>query len=276
MAVSPVRAALVAVLAGVLVACGSAAGSSEAAGPGDGSPGTGTGTGTGSESGSLRGTITVFAAASLKESFAAIGERFMAEHPSSTVTFSFGPSSGLATQITQGAPADVFAAASEATMLQVVDANRAAAPRIFARNALRIAVPPDNPGRISALADVARPGVKLALCQERVPCGAAARQVLQQAGLAVTPVTLEVDVKAVLTKVQLGEVDAGLVYVTDVLAAGEKVRGIEIRAGQNATTTYPIAAVTTSEQAALAQAFVDAVLSPEGQATLARAGFQAP
>jgi molybdate transport system substrate-binding protein len=141
---------------------------------------------------------------------------------------------------------------------------------------MEIAVPPENPGRITALADLARPDVKVALCAAEVPCGVGARTVFDNAKLTVQPVTEEVDVKATLTKVQLGEVDAGVVYVTDVLAAGDKVKGIPIPADVNAATSYPISALTGSRNPALAQAYVDYVLSAEGAAALTAAGFERP
>jgi molybdate transport system substrate-binding protein len=225
---------------------------------------------------SLSGRITVFAAASLTDSFTALGNGFEAAHPGASVTFGFGSSSGLAAQIAQGAPADVFASASARTMDQVVAAKAASSPRPFARNVMEIAVPPSNPAGVTALADLAKPGVKVALCAEAVPCGSTARKVFTNAKLRVTPVTNEVDVKATLSKVQLGEVDAGVVYVTDVRAAGDRVTGIGIPAGVNAATSYPIAPLTASRNAALAAAFVDHVLSPEGSEALADAGFEAP
>ncbi len=223
-----------------------------------------------------KGSITVLAAASLKESFTAVGKAFEQANPGATVTFSFGSSSGLAQQIMQGAPADVFASASQKNMQQVVDAKAAADPVPFARNVLEIAVPKDNPAKVTALADLARPGVKVALCQPQVPCGDLAQKVLAAAKVAVTPATLESDVKATLTKVQLGEVDAGLVYVTDVWAAGGRVTGIPIPAQVNAATTYPVAALTGSENADLARAFVQFVLSDAAKAELTGAGFQSP
>jgi molybdate transport system substrate-binding protein len=222
------------------------------------------------------GSITVLAAASLKGSFKAIGAGFEAANPGTTVTFSFGASSTLAQQITQGAPADVFASASQKNMQQVVDAKAAGESAAFARNMLEIAVPTDNPAKIANLQDLARPGVKVALCQPQVPCGDLAQQVLAKAQVAVTPATLEADVKATLTKVQLGEVDAGLVYVTDVKAAGDKVTGIPIPADVNLATTYPIAVLSGSRNPALAKAFVQYVLSGAGKAELTRAGFEAP
>jgi molybdate transport system substrate-binding protein len=224
----------------------------------------------------VAGEITVFAAASLTESFTTLGQQFEEANPDATITFSFGPSSGLATQITEGAPADVFASASAKDIDAVVTAEAAGAPAVFARNVMEIAVPRDNPAGITALADLAKADVKVALCQPDVPCGVGAAQVFTHAGIAVTPVTLEADVKATLTKVELGEVDAGVVYVTDVLAAGDKVTGIEIPADVNAATSYPIATLTASKNPDLAEAFVDHVLSADGASVLTAAGFQKP
>lgn len=224
----------------------------------------------------LSGSIVVFAAASLKGVFATLGAQFERAHPGTKVTFNFGPSSGLATQITQGAPADVFAAASAKSMDQVVRARAATSATSFASNVMQIAVPPQNPAGISRLTDLARPGVKVAVCQAAVPCGVTAARVFATARLAVTPVTEEVDVKAVLAKVTLGEVDAGVVYVTDVLAAQGKVRGIAIPADVNASTTYPIATLNASTNMPVAQAFSAYVRSAEGARVLARAGFAKP
>jgi molybdate transport system substrate-binding protein len=232
--------------------------------------------GTTASSAALSGEITVLAAASLTDAFGTLGKQFQDAHPGTTVTFSFGASSALGTQITQGAPVDVFASASQKTMDTVVAAGAAASSTPFTQNVMEIAVPPGNPAKITRLADLARPGVKVALCQAEVPCGATAAKVFANAGLTVEPVTEEADVKATLAKVTLGEVDAGVVYVTDVLAAGDKVTGIEIPAGVNASTTYPIAALTASRNADLAKAFVDYVLSSDGVTVLAAAGFLAP
>lgn len=236
-------------------------------------------TGSTSESSStsaLTGSITVLAAASLTESFTQIAEDFEAAHPGTKVTMSFGPSSGLATSITGGAPADVFASASQKTMDSVTDAGLASGDKPFVQNVMQIAVPPANPGGVSALADLAKPDLKVALCQAQVPCGTVAAQVFENAELTVTPVSQEVDVKAVLTKVQLGEVDAGVVYITDVLAAGDKVKGITIPADVNASTTYPIVSLTKAPNPSLATAFVDYVLSEDGQKVLTSAGFESP
>ena len=222
------------------------------------------------------GSITVLAAASLTEAFTRIGTAFEQANRGTTVIFSFGPSSGLAQQITQGAPADVFASASTKTMDVVTAAGDAAPPMTFATNDMQIAVPPSNPARITGLRDLTRDGVKVALCQVKVPCGTVAAKVFANAKLKVTPVTEEADVKSVLAKVQLGEVDAGVVYGTDVQAAGTKVRGIAIPKGVNASTAYPIAVLEASTNAATAQAFVDYVLSPAGRSVLDAAGFSSP
>lgn len=224
----------------------------------------------------LSGTVTVFAAASLTESFGTLGKQFEAAHPGVTVRFNFAASSGLAESIAQGAPTDVFASASQKNMDSVVKDGDATDPKTFAKNVMEIAVPPANPAGVAALADLAKPGLKLALCQEQVPCGATARKVLDTAKLTVRPVTFGADVKAVLTAVQLGEVDAGVVYKTDVQAAGAKVNGIEIPAETNASTSYPIATLSKAPNEAAARAFVDYVLSADGSRVLTEAGFAGP
>ncbi|MFB4262790.1 molybdate ABC transporter substrate-binding protein [Nonomuraea sp. GTA35] len=241
--------------------------------------GCGSGSGSGSGSGaSAAGAkqVTVFAAASLTGTFTELGKVFESAHPGTTVRFNFGSSATLAQQITQGAPADVFAAASPATMKTVTDASPAASPVTFARNKLQIAVPAGDPAEVDELKDLAGPGVKVALCAEQVPCGAAAIKALDAAGLKVTPVTLEQDVKATLTKVVLGEVDAALVYRTDVIAAGGKVRGIAFPEADQAVNDYPIAALPEAPAGDLAGRFVDLVLSQQGKDVLTRAGFEAP
>jgi len=224
----------------------------------------------------LTGTLTVFAAASLTESFDTIGKQFQAAHPGVKVTFNYGASSMLATQINQGAPADVFASAASKNMSQVASAGNAGSSTTFAVNRMEVAVPASNPAQITSLADLARPGVKVALCQDQVPCGATAAKVFSNAHISVNPVTQEPDVKSTLAKVIVGEVDAGVVYVTDVRAAGDKVTGIAIPDAQNATTDYPIAALTHAKNAALAAAFVSYVESAAGRAVLTAAGFGSP
>ncbi|MET9299252.1 molybdate ABC transporter substrate-binding protein [Micromonospora aurantiaca] len=257
MTVRWIRAALAAALVGALglTGCG---GADEPAGP-DGA-----------------GPVTVFAAASLTESFTTLGKEYEAAHPGRTVTFNFGGSSGLATQITQGAPADVFAAASPATMKTVTDAGDAAGePAVLVRNQLVVAVPRGNPARVGGLADLARPGVKVALCAEQVPCGAAARTALDAAGVRLTPATLEQDVKGALAKLRLGEVDAALVYRTDVRAA-PGLDAVEFPESARAVNDYPIVVLRAAGNPAGARAFVDFVRSDAGLAVLTAAGFQAP
>lgn len=224
----------------------------------------------------VSGTITVLAAASLTEAFKTLGKQFESAHPGTTVKLSFGASSALAVQITQGAPADVFASASPKNMQQVVTAGDASSSKNFVKNVMEIAVPPNNPAQVAAVADLAKGGVKVALCQPQVPCGATAAKVFANAKVVVKPVTLEADVKSTLTKVTTGEVDAGVVYVTDVRSAGSKVKGIVIPADINASTQYPIASLTKAPNAAGAQAFVDYVLSAEGQGVLLAGGFEKP
>ncbi|MEV6521590.1 molybdate ABC transporter substrate-binding protein [Longispora sp. NPDC051575] len=226
--------------------------------------------------GKVTGTVTVLAAASLTESFTAIGKEFEAANPGVKVTFSFGASSTLATQIVNGAPADVFAAASPATMKQVTDANLAVSPTVFAKNQLVIAVPKGNKAGVRTIEDLAKPNLKVALCAAQVPCGAAATKALAAANVKVTPVTLEADVKAALTKVRLGEVDAALVYRTDAQAAAADVEAIEFTASAQAVNDYPIVAVTKAPNSAGATAFVTYVLSDKARAILTKAGFQNP
>jgi molybdate transport system substrate-binding protein len=220
-------------------------------------------------------SITVFAAASLTEAFSQIGTDFQARS-GARVGFSFGSSATLATQIVQGAPADVFAAASPATMKTVTDAHHADTPVDFVSNTLEIAVPVGNPGRITGLADFADESKTTALCAPQVPCGAAAVKVFEAAKITAKPDTLEVDVKAALAKVAAAEVDAALVYRTDVISAPKDVEGIDFAEAVHAVNTYPIAVLTGSKNAEVAQAFVAHVLSPEGRAVLHKAGFAKP
>jgi molybdate transport system substrate-binding protein len=262
------RLATVAAVASLALAaaCGSGGDNSSGSGPSPAAPG----------SGGASGTVTVFAAASLTESFTTLGRQFEAAHPGTRVKFNFGASSSLAENIDQGAPADVFASASPKNMQQVLDADGASDSKTFARNVMQIAVPPDNPADVREVTDLAGSDVKVALCQPQVPCGAVAQQVFENVNITVKPVTQGADVKAVLTTVRLGEVDAGMVYRTDVRAAGTKVKGIEIPADQNASTSYPIAALTEAPNPVGAAAFVDYVLSPDGEKVLEQAGFAAP
>ena len=226
--------------------------------------------------GAVSGEIIVFAAASLTESFDEIGKRFEADNPDAKVTFNYAGSSALAKQINDGAPADVFAAAAPKNMAEVTDAGNASDPTTFVSNTLMIAVPAGNPGGIEGLADFADDNKKIALCAEKVPCGAAARKAFDAAGITPKPDTLEQDVKAVLTKVRLGEVDAALVYKTDVRAAGDEVEGIEFPAAADAVNEYPIVVLKDAPNAEGAKVFVDFVLSDEGSAILTKAGFGKP
>jgi molybdate transport system substrate-binding protein len=227
-------------------------------------------------SSSSTGTITVFAAASLMETFTQLGKQFEAAHKGDTVKFSFGPSSGLSTQITSGAPADVFASAATANMDTVVQAGDASNPQNFAKNTMEVAVPPNNPAKVTSVNDLAKKSVKVAVCQPQVPCGVVAAQVFKNAGITVKPVTQATDVDSVVTEVETGNVDAGMVYVTNVLSAGSKLKGITIPANENASTLYPIATITSSKHESIAKEFVDYVLSPAGQQVLTAAGFEKP
>jgi molybdate transport system substrate-binding protein len=229
------------------------------------------------EGGGPSGEVVVFAASSLTEAFGRIGRGFEAAHPGVSVTFSFGGSSTLGPQVSAGAPADVFAAADRPTMGRVVAAGATAAgPVLFARNRLQIAVPADNPGDVQDLADFGRSALALAVCAPQVPCGAAARRAFRAAGVTARPDTLDQDVKAVLTRVRLGEVDAGLVYRTDVRAARPAVRGLDFAESQHAVNAYPIAVLEQAPNAAAAEAFVRYVRSPAGREVLADAGFDLP
>ncbi|MFE9747982.1 molybdate ABC transporter substrate-binding protein [Saccharothrix saharensis] len=230
---------------------------------------------TGTAAGERR--VTVFAAASLTGTFTRLAEEFEAAEPGVDVVVNFGGSSALAEQIRQGAPADVFASASPVNMAQVVDAGGTAAePVTFARNRLEIAVPAGNPAGVAGLADFADADAKIALCAEQVPCGAAAKRAFEAAGVTPRPDTLEQDVKAVLTKVRLGEVDAALVYRTDVRSAGGEVEGIGFPEADRAVNDYPIAPLARARDTAGARAFVDFVRSDRGRAVLAEAGFDTP
>ncbi|WP_405931688.1 molybdate ABC transporter substrate-binding protein [Streptomyces sp. NBC_00827] len=225
----------------------------------------------------LTGTVTVFAAASLKESFTTLGKEFEEAHPGTKVTFSFGGSDTLAASITGGAPADVFASASPKTMAIVTDAKDASGtPATFARNQLEIATLPGNPDKIASLKDLTKSGLKVVLCDKTVPCGAAAQKALDASGLKLTPVSYEQDVKSALTKVELKEADAAVVYKTDVNAAGDKVEGVDFPESADAINDYPITLLKDGPNAAAAKAFIALVQSAEGQQVLTAAGFLKP
>src|SRR3954451_4663410 len=223
------------------------------------------------------GTLTVFAAASLTGVFTAFGDQLEQENPDLDVQFNFAGSSALATQLTQGAPADVFASANEEQMTVVTDAGlQAEDPAVFAENVLEIAVPTGNPGNVTGLADFGNADHTLAVCPPAVPWGAAAEAVFVDAGITAQPDTEEEDVKAALTKVQIGEVDAALVYATDVQAGGSDVEGIQFPEAEREINSYPICVLRAAPDPAAAQAFVDLVDSAGGQQALADAGFRAP
>ena len=227
--------------------------------------------------GHLTGTLTVFAAASLTGVFGRLGKELEKANPGLDVRFDFAGSSALATQLTQGAPADVFASADQAQMKKVTDAGlEAQAREIFTENVIEIAVPKGNPGHVTGLADFAEPDLTLAVCAPQVPCGAAAQKVFRAAGIDAKPDTQEEDVKAALTKVELGEVDAALVYATDVKAAGDRVQGIPFPQAQQAVNKYPICALKAAPNPRAARAFVDLVTSGRGRQALEDAGFRAP
>ncbi|MBI9115237.1 molybdate ABC transporter substrate-binding protein [Sanguibacter suaedae] len=232
------------------------------------------------ETGSGR-TLVVLAAASLTETFTMIAEDFEAAHPDVEVELGLAGSAEVVQQVLAGAPADVVATASTSTMDLLTDAVLVTAPRTFATNTLEIAVPVGDPAGVEGLPDLARPGVTVAVCAPEVPCGEATRDLLTTAGIDIVPVTLETDVRAVLTKVRLGEVDAGLVYRTDVRAAAGDVTGVPLApvvdaSGGAGRTTYPVAALADAPAGDLAEVFVEHVLGPRGQAVLADAGFGPP
>lgn len=221
-------------------------------------------------------TITVFAAASLKPSFTELGNRFEAAYPGTRIAFNFAGSQTLLTQLQEGGPADVFAAADERSMaIAAKDGLLNGEATLFASNRLIIAVPPDNPANIQSLRDLTDSKVKLVVCAPVVPCGAATKVVEQSAGLTLRPVSEEQAVSDVLGKVQTGEADAGLVYITDVKSAGDTVKGIEFPESSLAVNHDPIAVIASS-RSSLASAFVAFVTGPEGQQVLAEAGFGKP
>jgi len=225
----------------------------------------------------VEGDVTVFAAASLTAAYTEIGDAFMTEYPDAEVTFNFASSSELVTQIKEGAPADVYASADEANMAKLTDAGgNAGDPSVFATNSLQIIVEPENPKGITGVADLANSGVLYVTCAPEVPIGKYSTQVLDAAGVTVTPVSLEENVKGIVTKVTLGEADAGIVYITDVTAAGDQAEGIDIPADVNVTATYPLVVTAEAPNAGGGQAFVDFVLSEQGQKILGSYGFTAP
>ena len=221
--------------------------------------------------------MTVFAASSLTDAFRQVGNEMTRANPKTRFTFNFGSSSTLATQITNGAPADVFASADEATMQRLVDAELSVGtPNVFATNRLEIVVAPGNPKKIAVLADLARSDVVLVLGAPTVPAGKYALEALAKAGAIAKPVSQEIDVRAVLNRVSLGEADAGIVYVTDVKSAGARVTGVDIPEQLQVVARYPIAVMKTSKSASLATRFMDYLVSPDGRRILAGFGFSKP
>jgi molybdate transport system substrate-binding protein len=222
------------------------------------------------------GTVTVLAAASLTESFERLGEDFEDRHADADVEFSFAASSELVAQIQQGAPADVFASADESNMEKVVDSGDVTAdPAIFTRNRLAIAVEEGNPRGISGLDDLDDSGLVVVLCARQVPCGKFADEALANAGVSVRPASRAENVKAALTLVELGEADAAIVYVTDVIAGG-MVDRVAIPDDQNVIASYPIAPLAEAGNGEAARAFVQFVRSVEGQRILQEFGFLPP
>jgi molybdate transport system substrate-binding protein len=224
----------------------------------------------------VAGDITVLAAASLTEAFTELGKAFEAANPGTRVTFSFGASSTLATQVNQGAPADIFASADEANMKKVTEAGNATDPTTFARNRLSILVGQGNPEGIYTLADLASPGVTFVLCAVEVPCGRFGQQALDKAGVTAKPKSYEENVKAVVTKVTLGEADAGIVYVTDAKAASGRGQGVDIPDEYNVIAVYPLAVLKQTAKADVAAAFKAYVRSASGQQIMTKYGFLPP
>jgi len=261
------RSAATLVAALQLVGCGT--GGAAAGGPGgtDAAPG----------GGGLQGEVVVLAAASLTGTLEGLARTFEAEHPGTRVTTSFAGSSALAQQVLAGAPGDVFVSAAPGPMAMVVDAGAAAAdPVVLARNVLVLAVPTGNPGDVRGLADLAEEDLVVALCEEQVPCGALSAELLGRDGVVAAPDTLEQDVRGVLSRLRLGEVDAGLVYRTDVAAAGEGVEVVDVPGADQLSTDYQVAPLAASSAPEVADAFVALLLSEQGRAALSGAGFRLP
>jgi len=260
--VKPIRlAAAVALLMCVAIGCGS---SKQASSPP--SPSTAGG-----------GKVVVFAAASLKKSFTEIGEQFKTDNPGTDVEFSFGGSSDLVTQLTQGAPADVFASADTKNMDKAAQAGLLAGdPVNFASNTLTIVVAPGNPKKVASFKDLTQPGLSVVVCAPQVPCGSATQKVEQATGTHLSPVSEESQVTDVLNKVVTGQADAGLVYVTDAQGAGNKVTAVGFPESAGAVNTYPIAVLKQSKNLELARKFVGVVDGPVGQKVLSAAGFAKP
>lgn len=225
----------------------------------------------------LSGSATIFAAASLTEAFQEIGEAFEDANPSTEIVFNFGASSGLATQVAEQGGADVFASADQANMKKVTEPDLIDGdPEVFAQNRLEIIVAPGNPKEIKGLSDLAASGVKVVLAAPEVPVGRYARAALDKAGVAVNPVSEAVDVKGVVGPVTLGEADAGIVYASDVKAAGDNAEGVAVPEDENVTAEYPIGLVKDGGNPQVGRAFIEFVLSDRGQEILTDYGFLSP
>jgi molybdate transport system substrate-binding protein len=232
---------------------------------------------TSSASAPAGGSLTVYAAASLKKAFTDIGEQFKADHPGWSVDFTFAGSSDLVTQLTQGAKADVFASADAKNMDKAATAGLLAGdPVNFASNTLAIVVAPGNPKKVTSFADLTKPGLTVVVCAPQVPCGSATGKVEQATKVTLNPVSEESSVTDVLNKVTTGQADAGLVYVTDALGAGDKVTKVDFPEAAAAVNTYPIAVLKTAADADAAHQFLDAVTGEAGRKILSQAGFAKP
>ena len=230
-----------------------------------------------SSAAALTGTVTIDAAASLKKTFSKLATEFEAQNPGVKVTISYDGSGVLATQLIGGAPVDVFASADNKNIAKVTDKKLITSkPVEFATNTLQIAVAPGNPKKIAGLKDLTASGLNVDLCAVAQPCGAAAQTALTAAGVTVKPISLEQSVPAVLTKVESGDADAGLVYRTDVLGAAGKVTGVDFAEAAKAVNHYPIAALDAAPNPAAAKAFIALVTGAAGQKVLSAAGFGAP
>ncbi|WP_235892583.1 molybdate ABC transporter substrate-binding protein [Mycolicibacterium hodleri] len=235
------------------------------------------GTGSDSSGSAAGGSLTVYAAASLKKTFTELGEQFKTDNPGWSVDFTFAGSSDLVTQLTQGAKADVFASADIKNMAKAATAGLLAGePVNFASNTLVIVTAPGNPKKVVTFADLAKPDLSVVVCAPQVPCGSATGKVEQATKVTLNPVSEESSVTDVLTKVTSGQADAGVVYVTDALGAGDKVTEVDFAESSAAVNTYPIAVLKSAADAPAAKRFVDLVSSDAGQKILRRAGFAAP
>ena len=237
-----------------------------------GAPGASPGTGE-----DVAGTVRVFAAASLTDAYSDVAEAFEAEHPGVSVELNLAGSSSLVDQVVEGSPADVVATADERTMGRLASEGLLGdAPRIVAENTLELVVPSGNPGEVAALADLGDDGLLVGVCSPDVPCGALAERVLHRAGVDPAPDTEEPNVRALLTKLVSGDLDVGLVYRSDALAAGDAVERIDVPDLDAVTTPYPVAPVADSDNPAAAAALVDFVAGPQGRRILADNGFMVP